>query len=248
MKKKVLICDPIADEGVGMLKTRCAVAVRTGLSEQQLEKTIPGYNALVVRSSTKVTQRIIRAGASLEIIARAGIGIDNINVEAATRAGIVVVNSPLANTLAAAEHALSLLLALCRNIPQADRSVHEQRWDRKKFVGTEVTNKVLGVVGLGRIGSVVAAKARGLGMRVIATDPLVSEEHARKLGAELVSRNRLLKEADFITFHVPATRDTYHMISSREFARMKNGVRIINCGRGSVIDEKALLNAIRRGR
>lgn len=246
-KSKVLVCDTIADEGVELLKETFSVTVRPGLSESRIVKVVPPFHALIVRSSTNVTKRIIKAGKSLRIIGRAGIGVDNVDVEAATRAGVVVVNAPHANTLAAAEHAVSLLLALCRNIPQANQSLRGGKWDRKAFVGTEVLNKTLGVVGLGRIGSLVAQRARGLGMKVVAYDPFVTEEKTRKLGIELAAFDRVMKESDFITIHVPLTEQTRHLVSTKQFKKMKDGVRIVNCSRGGVVDEAALHKALAAG-
>ncbi|MFH1539137.1 MAG: phosphoglycerate dehydrogenase, partial [bacterium] len=247
-KKKVLICDRIADEGVELLKGNFSVTVRPKLSESEIVKVVPPYHAMIVRSSTRVTKRIIKAGKSLRIIGRAGIGVDNVDVEAATRAGVVVINAPRANTLAAAEHAISLLLSLCRNIPQANQSIHSGRWERKAFLGAEVLNKTLGVVGLGRIGSLVSKSARGLGMKVIAYDPFVTEEKTRKLGIELATLDRVMKESDFITIHVPLTDQTRHLISTRQFRKMKDGVRIVNCSRGGVIDDAALFKALKDGK
>lgn len=248
VKKKILICDAIASPGLKMLEKNFNISVQPGLSETELLKVIPEYHALVVRSETKVTSRVIKAAKLLKIIARAGIGVDNIDVHAATAAGIVVVNAPRANTLAAAEHTISLLLALCRNIPQADRSLRDGRWDRKKFTGTGVFGKALGIIGLGKIGSLVAERARGLGMHAIASDPFATEEQAGKLGVDLANFTELLKTADFITLHVPLTEKTRHILSSKEFARMKRGVRIVNCSRGGVVDEMALFDAIKKGR
>lgn len=246
-KRKALVCDAISEEGVALLKTKFDVTVRPGLSEADIVKIVGPYSGLIVRSSTRVTARIIKAGKSLRIVGRAGIGVDNVDVEAATGAGVVVVNAPRANTLAAAEHTVAMLLALCRNIPQADRSLRGGEWNRKKFVGSEVLNKTLGVVGLGRIGSLVAERARGLGMKVIAYDPFVSEERARKLGIEIAPLDRVIREADFITAHVPKTEKTYHLIGAKEIRKMKPGVRIVNCSRGGIIDEAALAAGLKSG-
>ena len=202
----------------------------------------------MVRSETKVTAEVIQAAERLKVIARAGVGVDNIDVPAATHRGIVVVNSPEGNTVAAAEQALALLFAVARSTPQAHASVQAGRWERGKFVGVELYKKVLGVIGLGKIGQQVARRAHALEMRVIVSDPFVTQEHAQSLGVELVELPELLETADFITVHVPLTRDTRHLIGEEAFARMKTGVRLVNCARGGVIDEAALLRAIEAGK
>lgn len=245
---KILVADPLADAGVELLKQHFAVDTRSGLSEKELLRDIPKYHGLIVRSGTRVTAKALDAASNLKIVARAGVGVDNIDLDAATRNGIVVVNSPKGNTLSAAEHALSLLMAMARNIPAANHSLHERKWERKAFVGTEISNKILGVIGLGKVGAIVAEHAIGLGMKVIAHDPFASSRLAERLGVELLSLNSVLKKADFLTFHLPRTPNTYHLISSKEFSLMKKGVRIINCARGGIVDEDALLRALKSGR
>jgi len=245
---RVLVSDPVAAEGVEILRGGADVDVITGLTREELIARIKEYDGLVVRSETKVTAEVIQAAERLKVIARAGVGVDNIDVPAATHRGIVVVNSPEGNTIAAAEQALALLFAVARSTPQAHASVQAGRWERGKFVGVELYKKVLGVIGLGKIGQQVARRAHALEMRVIVSDPFVTQEHAQSLGVELVELPELLETADFITVHVPLTRDTRHLIGEEAFARMKTGVRLVNCARGGVIDEAALLRAIEAGK
>ena len=248
MDARVLVVEPIAEEGVQLLRQAGArVDVRLGLSPRELAEAIRDYNALIVRSQTKVTAEVVRAGRSLQVIGRAGTGVDNIDVEAATRAGVLVVNTPDSSVRATAEHAVALLLSLCRNVPQAHASVQQGEWKREAFVGTEVYGKTLGVVGLGRIGGEVARLGRALGMRVLAFDPYVGEERAAHLGAEPVSFARLLEESDFVTLHVPLTSQTRGMIGREELRRMKRGARLVNCARGGLVDEAALLEALEQG-
>jgi D-3-phosphoglycerate dehydrogenase len=245
---KVLVADPVAPEGVEILKKHAEVDVKTGLKPEELAAIIGEYEGLMVRSETKVTATIIEAGHKLQVIARAGVGIDNIDVEAATQRGIVVVNAPTANTMAAAEHTIALMMALARNIPQAHESLREGAWKRQNFVGVEVRNKTLGIVGLGNVGSEVARRVQGFHMRVLGFDPYVSPQYARNLHVDLVTLEEIFKEADFITLHVPLTPQSRNMIGPRELAIMKPTVRIINCARGGLIDEKALDQALREGR
>jgi D-3-phosphoglycerate dehydrogenase / 2-oxoglutarate reductase len=245
---KVLVADPVAPEGVEILKKHADVDVKTGLKPEELAAIIGEYEGLMVRSETRVTAKIIEAGHKLQVIARAGVGIDNIDVEAATQRGIVVVNAPTANTMAAAEHTIALMMALARNIPQAHESLREGAWKRQNFVGVEVRNKTLGIVGLGNVGSEVARRVQGFHMRVLGFDPYVSPQYARNLHVDLVTLEEIFKEADFITLHVPLTPQSRNMIGPRELAIMKPTVRIINCARGGLIDEKALDQALREGR
>ena len=244
---KVLVADPVAPEGVEILKKHADVDVKTGLKPEELAAIIGEYEGLMVRSETRVTAKIIEAGHKLQVIARAGVGIDNIDVEAATQRGIVVVNAPTANTMAAAEHTIALMMALARNIPQAHESLREGAWKRQNFVGVEVRNKTLGIVGLGNVGSEVARRVQGFHMRVLGFDPYVSPQYARNLHVDLVTLEEIFKEADFITLHVPLTPQSRNMIGPRELAIMKPTVRIINCARGGLIDEKALDQALREG-
>lgn len=247
---KVLVADPIAEAGIEVLKSSgdLEVDVRTGLSPGELADIIGQYSALVVRSETKVTREIIARADRMEIIARAGVGIDNIDVAAATEKGIIVVNAPEGNTIAAAEHTLAMMLALARNIPQANQLLKAGKWERKRFMGVELRNKVLGIVGLGRIGSEVAKRARGLEMRVLAYDPFISVERAQKMGVEMVGFDQVLRQSDFLTFHLPLTKDTYHLLGREQFLMMKPGVRLVNVARGGIIDEDALYEAIVSGR
>src|SRR2546428_523110 len=246
---RILVCGPIAEDGVEALKRSGAdVDVRTGLSPVELRKSVDGYDALVVRSETKVTREIIEASSTLQVVGRAGIGVDNIDLDAATEKGVVVVNAPTGNVISAAEHAIALMLSLSRHIPEANASLRSGKWERGRFQGTEVRGKTLGVVGLGQVGSEVARRARGLEMHVIASDPFVSEERGRALGVELVDFERLLAESDFITVHTTLTAGTRGLINAAELERVKPGVRLINTARGGIIDEQALLAAVESGR
>jgi D-3-phosphoglycerate dehydrogenase len=243
-KKKVLITDAISEEGIEILRKEAQVDVRVGLTPEEIIAIIGDYDALMVRSQTQVTGDIIDAGKRLQVIARAGVGIDNVDVSAATRCGIVVVNAPTGNTVSAAEHTVALMLALARNIPQANAVLKTGAWKREKFTGTELRGKTLGIIGLGNVGSEVAKRAQGFEMKLIGIDPLVSVEYAKKLGVTLVDLKQLLHEADFLTLHIPLTPQTRGMIGVEELAMMKSTARIINCARGGLIDEAALVKAI----
>ncbi len=245
---KVLVSDSIDQVGIEIISQVAQVDVKLGLSVEEIIKIIPEYDALMLRSGTKVTKEIIEAGTKLKIIGRAGVGVDNIDVQAATRQGIIVVNSPEGNTIAAAEHALAMMLSLSRYIPSADRSVKNHQWDRKSFIGTEVYKKTLGVVGLGKIGSHVATVAKALGMKILAYDPFISKERADQLGCTLADLDLLFSDADYITLHVPKTTETTHLINREALAKMKPTTRIINCSRGGIIDEDALVEALKTGR
>ncbi|MEO1400021.1 MAG: phosphoglycerate dehydrogenase [Cyanobacteria bacterium J06635_1] len=244
---KVLVSDPIDQAGLDILSQVAQVDVKTGLSPEELVKIIADYDALMIRSGTKVTAAVIEAGKNIKIIGRAGVGVDNVDVPAATRRGIVVVNSPEGNTIAAAEHALAMMLSMSRLIPVADQSVKAKEWNRKKFTGVEVYKKTLGVVGLGKIGSHVAAVARAMGMKLLAYDPFISSERAEEIGCRLVDLDLLFQESDYITLHIPKTPDTAHLINADALAKMKPTARIVNCARGGIIDENALYEAIRDG-
>ena len=248
MKPRVLVADPIARDGVEVLERAADVDVCTGLAPDALLDIIPAYDALVVRSETKVTAPVIEAGRRLQVIGRAGVGVDNIDITAATQRGIVVVNAPTGNTISAAEHTIGLMLALARHIPGADASMRAGEWQRAKFVGIELRGKTLGVIGLGQVGAEVARRARGLEMHVIAADPFVPEERARALGVELVQMEELLPRADFITVHTTLTQGTRGLIGAPELARVKPSVRLINTARGGIIEEAALAEAVRAGR
>jgi D-3-phosphoglycerate dehydrogenase len=245
---KILVADPIAEAGVARLREVGTVDVKLGLSAKELLKIIGDYDALAVRSETKVTAEVIYAAKKLKVIGRAGVGVDNIDVKAATERGIVVVNSPEGNTIAAAELTIAMLLALARKIPQADHSLHEGRWERKRFLGTQVYGKTLGIIGLGKIGGEVAKRALAFEMHVIAFDPFATETRARDLGVTLVSLDDLYQQSDFITIHIPLNEKTRNMISTEQFAKMKEGVRLVNCARGGIVDESALAEAIRSGK
>ncbi|MCT7984097.1 phosphoglycerate dehydrogenase [Laspinema sp. A4] len=245
---KVLVSDPIDQAGLDILSQVAQVDVKTGLSNEELVQIIPEYDALMIRSGTRVTPEIIEAGNQLKIIGRAGVGVDNVDVPSATRKGIVVVNSPEGNTIAAAEHALAMMLSLSRYIPDANQSVKNGKWDRKSYVGAEVYKKTLGIVGLGKIGSHVAAAAKAMGMKLLAYDPFISIERADHLGCRLVDMDLLFRESDYITLHIPKTPETANLINAEALAKMKPTVRIINCARGGIIDEAALAEALKAGR
>ena len=247
---KILISDSLADEGIEVIKEQSAfeVDVKTTLSSEELIEVIPAYHALIVRSKTKVTKDVIKAGSKLRVIGRAGIGLDNIDIQAATKNGVVVLNAPGGNTISTAEHTISMMLALARNVPQACTSLREKRWERKRFMGTEVYGKTLGIIGLGRIGSEVARRANALGMKLIGYDPIVSPEKAHSINVDPVDLDTLIGKADFITVHVPLTEQTKNLIATDHFASMKDGVYIINCARGGIVNEDALCNAVKEGK
>jgi D-3-phosphoglycerate dehydrogenase len=246
---KVLVMDNISDLGIQLLYDASDVIVekKNGLSEDELVSIIGEYDALLVRSQTKVTARIMDAAEKLKVIGRAGVGVDNIDLEAATKRGIVVINAPDGNTIATCELTFAMMMSISRSIPQAYKKTVSGVWDRKSFVGVELRNKVLGIIGMGRIGSEVAKRAKAFGMDVIGYDPFLTEERAEKLGVKLGSVEDICRNADFITVHTPLTNETRHMISRPQFEIMKKGVRIINCARGGIIDERALVEAISEG-
>ncbi|HEY9615482.1 MAG TPA: phosphoglycerate dehydrogenase [Microcoleaceae cyanobacterium] len=245
---KVLVSDPIDQVGIDILSQVAQVDVKTNLSPEELIKTIPDYDALMIRSGTRVTQDVIEASQNLKIIGRAGVGVDNVDVMAATRKGIVVVNSPEGNTIAAAEHTLAMMLSMSRYIPAANQSVKSGKWDRKSFTGVEVYKKTLGIVGLGKIGAHVATVAQAMGMKLLAYDPFVSNERAEQLGCRLVDLDILLQEADYITLHLPKTAETTNLINANAIAKMKPNARIVNCARGGIVDEAALAEALKEGK
>jgi D-3-phosphoglycerate dehydrogenase len=247
--KKVLVTESLSERGLDLLRQEFEVDVRTDLAKDGLAEAIAPYHALVVRSQTKVTADVLERGESLEVVGRAGIGLDNVDVDAATRRGVLVVNAPQSNILSAAEHTMALLLAQARNIPQAHASMKAGKWERSKFQGVELSGKALGVVGLGRVGAMVAHRALAFGMRVMTYDPYVSKERAQQLGVELVPNlEALLVQADFITIHLPRTPETEGLIGERELALLKDGARIVNTARGGILDERALVTALRDGR
>jgi len=245
---KVLIADPISKTGIDILREHAEVDVKTGLKPAEIIAIIGDYEALVVRSQTQVSAEVIAAGNKLQIIGRAGVGIDNIDVGEATRRGIVVVNAPTGNTISAAEHTIALMLSLARHIPQANTVLKSGVWQRNEFMGTEVKDKTLGIIGVGNVGSEVAKRARGLQMKLIAYDPFISVEHAKKLQVEIVPLEQILEEADFITLHLPLTAQTEKIIGAKELAKVKPTVRIINCARGGLIDERELAKAVKEKR
>lgn len=247
---KILISDPLSEEGIYPLREaeNIEVDIKTDLSPDQLLNIISDYDALLVRSQTQVTRELIEKGHDLKIIGRAGVGVDNIDLEAATENGIIVVNAPDGNTNSAAEHTMAMLMALARKIPQAYYSLKNKKWDRKSHVGVELRDKTLGVIGLGRIGEEVARRAKGQRMDVIAYDPFLTEEKAKALGIEYGTFDEVIAAGDFITVHTPLLKETRHIINSEAFAKMKKDVRIINCARGGIIDEDALYDAITSGK
>ena len=249
-KPKVLVSDPISQTGVDALAEggHLDVTFQPGLPHDELLKIIPDYAALVVRSQTKVGADVIAAAKNLKAVGRAGVGVDNVDVDAATRRGIVVMNTPGGNTVSTAEHAFSLLVSVARKIPQADASVKSGQWDRKSFQGVELNGKTLAILGMGRIGTEVAKRALAFGMRVLAYDPYLSEARAKTLQVELVENlEDALPHADFVTMHMPLTDETKHMLNAARLAKLKKGARIVNCARGGLIDEQALADALASG-
>jgi D-3-phosphoglycerate dehydrogenase / 2-oxoglutarate reductase len=247
---KILVSDSLSDEGLKILKDNkdFEVVVKTGMKPEELKEVIKDYDALVVRSATKANREIIEAASRLKVIGRAGVGLDNVDLPAATERGIVVMNAPAGNTISTCEHTMSMLLSLARSIPQANSSTKKCEWKRSKFMGVELYQKTLGVIGLGRIGREVAKRAASFGMKIKGYDPYLSKEVAEDLGIEVLELNELLKVSDFITVHVPLTDDTNHLISDKQFEMMKKGCRVLNCARGGIIDEAALVKAIKEGK
>jgi len=247
---KVLICDNLEKEGIEIFKGRSKVKVDVcgSITPQELKKKISKYEGLIVHSASKITGEILEKAHRLKVIGRAGIGLDNIDVKSASKKGIVVMNTPGANAITTAEHTISLLLALSRHIPQANTSLKMGKWEKKKFMGVEIFQQTLGIIGLGNIGQAVADRAKGLQMRVIAYDPFISKEAMAKKGVEKVTWNQLLEQSDYITLHTPLTEDTKDLINKNAFQKMKTGVRIINCARGGIINERDLYTAIKKGK
>ena len=244
---KILVCDGVSEQGVEILSKEFTVDVKKKLAPEELLAIIPEYDALVVRSETKVTKAVLQVAEKLKAIGRAGVGVDNIDVEAATQKGVVVLNAPEGNTIAATEHTVAMMLSLARNIPDAHASMKNREWKRSKYMGVEMRGKTLGVIGLGRIGSGVAKRAIAMEMKVIGYDPYINAEHAKNLGIELAEVADIFAQADFITFHMPLTPQTKYMVNKEAFAKMKPGVRLINCARGGIIDELALAEALQSG-
>jgi len=245
--KKVLVSDPLSNKGLEILggAKNLKVDIQPGLSPEELKKIIPEYDAIIIRSETKLKRDIIEAATRLKVIGRAGIGLDNVDLPAATKKGIVVMNTPQENAIAAAEHTIAMMLSISRKIPQATSSMRGGKWEKKKFMGVELYNKTLGLVGIGVIGTVVADRARGLKMKVIGYDPYLSPEVAGKKGVDLVSLDELLARADFISVHTPLTEETRSLIDKSAMTKMKKGVILINCARGGIINEKDLYEAIK---
>jgi D-3-phosphoglycerate dehydrogenase len=245
---KVLISDQMDPKAAEIFRARgVEVDERPGLSKEELKAIIGGYDGLAIRSATKVTRDLIEAATNLKVVGRAGIGVDNVDIPAATARGIVVMNTPFGNSITTAEHAIALMFALARELPAADSSTQAGRWEKNRFMGVELTSKTLGLIGAGNIGSIVADRALGLRMKVIAYDPFLTAERAVDLGVEKVELPELLARADFITLHTPLTEQTRNILSREALARMKPGVRIINCARGGLIDEAALKEALESG-
>lgn len=247
---KILISDPMSEDGIFPLQQAEGITVvfDTELDPETLADKISGFDALLVRSKTQVTRELIEKADRLKIIGRAGVGVDNIDLEAATEKGIIVVNAPDGNTNSAAEHTMAMLMSLARKIPQASAALRNREWDRKSFTGVELKGKTLGVVGLGRIGAEVAARAKGQRMKIIAYDPYLTSERAEELGIGFGTVEEVLKVADFITVHTPLLKETHHLIDAEAFNLMKPGVQIINCARGGIIDENALYDSIKAGK
>ena len=245
---KILVADPISERGVSELASGglLDVTVKTGLKEDELIAIIPQFAGLVVRSQTKANAKVIAAATKLKVIGRAGVGVDNVDVEAATKRGIIVMNTPGGNTVSTAELAFSLLMSIARSIPQAHATVKAGKWDRKSFEGVELFGKSLAILGMGRIGTEFARRAMAFGMRVLAYDPYLSVSRARSLQVELIENlDDILPLADFITLHMPSTPETHHMLDARRLALCKKGVRIVNCARGGLVEETALLEALK---
>ena len=250
MTYKVLISDPLSEDGIYPLREaeNIEIIIETELTHEQLLEKVKDVDALLVRSQTQVTKEVIENGKRLKIIGRAGVGVDNIDLEAATENGVIVVNAPDGNTNSAAEHTMAMIMALARKIPQAYYTIKNRKWDRKSHIGVELRGKTLGIVGLGRIGSEVAYRAKGQRMNVIAYDPFLTEEKAENMGIGYATLEEVFQKADFITVHTPLMKETRHIINADAFRQMKDGVRIVNCARGGIIDEDALYDAIVSGK
>jgi len=248
--KKVLVSDPLSNKGLEILGGAKSLKydLKPGLTPEELKKILPEYDGIIIRSETRLKGDIIEAGARLRVIGRAGIGLDNVDLSAATKKGIVVMNTPQENAIAAAEHTIAMILSISRKIPQATASMKAGRWEKKRFLGVELYNKILGMIGIGVIGTIVADRARGLKMKVIGYDPYLSKEVAEKKGVDLVSYDELLSRSDFITVHTPLTDETRNLIDKNTLDKMKDGVILINCARGGIINEKDLYDAIKGGK
>ncbi len=246
-KVRVIATDGLAPEGVKIFenyKDFISIDVRKGTTKEELLELIGEYDAIIVRSATKVTKDVIDRGKRLKLIGRAGIGLDNVDVEYATKKGIIVMNTPLGNTITTAEHTLAMLFALARKIPLADRLMKEEKWEKKKLEGVELFNKTLGIIGLGNIGSVVAERAIGLKMNLIAYDPYIPEERAKKMGVKMVSLDELLRTSDFISIHVPLNEETRNLINKSAIEKMKPSAMLLHCARGGIVNEDDLYEAL----
>ena len=246
---RVLVTEKLSDAGLALLRERFQVDVREDLARGDLATEIAPYDALVIRSATRVTADVLEAAPRLKVVARAGIGVDNVDVEAATRRGVMVVNAPQSNTISAAEHTMALLLAQARNVPQANTELHAGHWDRGRWEGVELAGKTLGLVGLGRVGTLVATRAQGFGMRLIAFDPYVSTERAKELGVDVMpTLESLLVQSDFVSIHLPGSPETDGLIGEHQLDMLKPGARLVNTSRGGIVDEDALVKALEDGR
>ncbi len=244
----VLISDQLSPAAVEIFKQRGIVAdVRTDLSKEELEKIIGNYDGLAIRSSTKVTSALLQKAGRLKVVGRAGIGVDNVDIPAASARGVIVMNTPYGNSITTAEHAIAMMFALARQLPEADLSTRAGKWEKSRFMGVELTGKTLGIIGCGNIGGIVAMRATGLKMRVVAFDPYLSQERALELGAEKVELDELLARADIITLHTPLTENTRNVLNAQSLAKCRKGVRIVNCARGGLVDEQALFDALQAG-
>jgi D-3-phosphoglycerate dehydrogenase / 2-oxoglutarate reductase len=248
MTPRVLISDKLSPAAVAIFKERgVEVDVKPGIDKEEIAKIIGDYDGLAIRSNTKVTAKLLERATKLKVVGRAGIGVDNVDIPAATARGVIVMNTPFGNSITTAEHAIALMFALARQIPSADVSTQAGKWEKNRFMGVELTGKTLGIIGCGNIGAIVASRALGLKMRVVAFDPFLSAERAQEIGVEKVELNDLLARADFITLHTPLTAQTRNILSAENLAKTKPGVRIINCARGGLVDEAALRAALDSG-
>lgn len=247
---RVLVSDKLSDKGLEVLRAAPGFEVdyRPGLSEAELAEAIGPYHALVIRSGSKVTANVLENARELKVVGRAGVGVDNVDLAAASRRGVIVMNTPGGNSVTTAEHAIALMMSLARHIPQATASMRQGKWEKRRFQGTQLAGKTLGVIGLGNIGRIVADRARGLKMDVVGFDPAMTADQASELGVRLVDLDTLLAEADFVTVHAPLTDATRHLIDDAAFAKMKDGVRLIHAARGGIVDEAALLRALEAGK
>ena len=245
---RILVSDDVSEKGVAILRAHFDVDVKTNMPPEELLACIGEYDGLVTRSQTQVTEEVIAAAHNLKVIGRAGVGVDNINIPAATARGIVVCNAPEGNTIAAVEHTIGMMLSVTRHIPQAHQSIQEGKWDRKSFTGIQLQGRTLGVIGVGRVGSRVAKRMQAFEMNVIGYDPYITEERAHQIGIELVDFDTLLAKSDYITIHTPLTKETRDMIDADAIAKMKDGVHLVNCARGECFDNIAIAEAIKSGK